>query len=150
MIFSATLSRKSVPGRTSDGSNAVLPRYPVCKPGESFRRMGKLYVYCVLYGYGFNVSTYVVAFVVVLVAVTYCEFIASALDDSHTDDSLIVLGELGYQFSQAIENSLLAHLHSNWNFPKHHLLLCHLLRLRREIGHPLSVSTAPFEHKHQP
>ena len=53
-----------------------------------------------------------------------------ALDESHTEESLIDLAECGYQFSAAILNSLLAPLHSQWNFPKHHLLLCHLLHAR--------------------
>jgi hypothetical protein len=89
-------------------------------------------------------------FTVVLVTALYYDFVAMALQGSHTEASLVELGELGYQFSQSIKNSLLAPLHNEWNFPKFHQLMCHLLSLIREIGHPHTVSSAPFEHKHQP
>ena len=88
--------------------------------------------------------------VVVLVAKAYYDYVGMALDDSHTDSSLEKLAECGYQFHQAIVNSLLADLHNQWNFPKHHLLVCHVRHARREMGHPSNCSTAIFEHKHQP
>jgi hypothetical protein len=101
---------------------------------------------CFLYGQ----LTTCLTLAVLMVATTYYDFVAMALDESHTEESLIDLAECGYQFSEAILNSLLAPLHSQWNFPKHHLLLCHLLHARREMGHPSNCSTAIFEHKHQP
>ena len=51
-------------------------------------------------------------FTVVLVTALYYDFVAMALQGSHTEASLVELGELGYQFSQSIKNSLLAPLHN--------------------------------------
>ena len=85
-----------------------------------------------------------------LVATTYYDFVAMALDDSHTDESLIKLGEKAAEFSQTLLGGLLSPLHNKWRYPKQHLMNSHLLHARREMGQPGSYSTAPFEHKHQP
>ena len=83
-------------------------------------------------------------------AINYYDYVACALDDEHTDESLDHLAELGARFAESVTAGLLADLHSNWCFPKFHLFVCHMCRARRELGHPLNYSTDPFERKHKP
>ncbi len=63
---------------------------------------------CCLYG---QVNT-CLTLAVLMVAMTYYDFVAMALDDCLPEASLIDPAECGYQFSEAMLNSLLAPVHS--------------------------------------
>ncbi len=102
-----------------------------------------------MFCYTYSRCSHAIPRVVVLeVVINYYDFVVAATNDEHTDESLERVAELGYQLSESIKKDLLKDF--GWDFPKFHLLFCHLVHAWRELGHPLNYSTAPYEHKHKP
>ena len=84
------------------------------------------------------------------ITIAFYDYVAMALDEEQTDASLEIMSERGFELSELIKSSPLADFCNEWNFPKFHLLFCHLVYAWLEMGHPLNYSADPFEHKHKP